>query len=210
MAPFRNPWIQTCPVPRSHPNMHKACTGHTQRMHAPPLPRACSVHNVCVQCAQCMRARVQCAQYVHAVCTMQTQCQRHARAYSVHSWCVHATWDVHGAHGAYHQEPRRDTLLLLVFSLMRCPQAPTSHCSGTPTQQPHAQVLSCQHWKSTANLRDRQHCFEKRSQASCIMHHGLQPQQNHQPPQRQAKPPLEWRDGTGGQKLTDTTVIFQL
>jgi hypothetical protein len=42
------------------------------------------------------------------------------------------------------------------------------------------------------------------------MHHGLQPQQNYQPPQRQAKPPLEWRDGTGGQKMTDITVIFPL
>ena len=64
----------------------------------PPLAgaapmRAWSVHNACVQRAQCVRA----------VCTV--------RACSVHSWCVRATWNVHGANGAYHQEPRRDTLL---------------------------------------------------------------------------------------------------
>ena len=30
-------------------------------------------------------------------------------------------------------------------------------------------MLPCQHWKSIANLRDRRHCFEKRSGASFIM-----------------------------------------
>ena len=50
-----------------------------------------------------LRTCMECAQCVHAACTM--------RACNVHSWCVRATWDVHGANGAYHQEPRCDTLL---------------------------------------------------------------------------------------------------
>ena len=68
--------------------MHKEFTGQAQRMHAPPLPRACSVHNVCVKCAQCMRTCMQCAHCVRAVCTVGA-CVQHGMC-TGHT--VHTIW----------------------------------------------------------------------------------------------------------------------
>ena len=175
---------------------------------------ACSRHSVCVRAACTVRACLQRAQCVPAMCTM--------RACSVHNasvqcaQCVRAVCTVGAClqHGMYtgqtvHTIKSRGVLrCFFLFSLHALPASSNISAlnnSNAPTTYASAPLPALEEYRQFAY---RRHCFEKRSGASCIMHHALQLQQNHQPPQRQAKPPLEWRDGIGGQKMTDTTVIF--
>ena len=78
----------------THPPCAQKPPLHAQSMHRAYTTHACPTSAACVQRAQCVRAVCTVHACMHEVCAM--------RARSVHSWCVCATWDVHGAHSAYH------------------------------------------------------------------------------------------------------------